>query len=68
MMVHMEIIVVSGDRSVTVRVDGSSTELLREAEGTATRLLGSTPEAPAKPPIGFTAVVSEVEHANDDAA
>ena len=66
-MVHMEIIVVSGDKSVTVRVDGSSTELLREAEGTATRLLGNAPDVPAKPPIGFTAV-AEVERADDDAA
>lgn len=57
----MRITVVNGDRSVEVRVKGSSPEVMKEAEALATRLL-TTPNAEVvpKPPIGFGVQVKEV--------
>jgi hypothetical protein len=58
----MRITVVSGERSVFVRIKGSGPKKLAKAEATARRLLAATPEPPAKPPIGFT-LTSDTEHA-----
>lgn len=60
----MQITVTSGDKSVSVVIDGATPELLTQAEAVASRLLAGAPAPSPKPPIGF-AVVSETEQADD---
>ena len=42
-----------GDPEVTIDIDGSAPELLRQAEQAALQLLGEAPEKPAKPSFGY---------------
>lgn len=60
----MQITVTSGDKSVSVTIEGASEALLAQAEQVASRLLAGAPAPAAKPPIGFS-VVAETEQADD---
>lgn len=52
----MKVVVVSGERQVSISAKGNSPKLLRKMEATANRLLTAGPE-PAKPqPFGFSCV------------
>lgn len=58
----MKITVVSGDRSVVVKVKGNSPRTMKKAEALATRLLSAGPATPPKSPVGFTgATLSDTE-------
>lgn len=56
----MKISVISGERTVTIKVNGRTPELLAQAEAAALRLLAATPEPPATPPFGF-AITADTE-------
>lgn len=58
----MRISVTSGDRTVCIKIKGSSPELIADVEAAARRLLASTPEHPARQPFGF-ALTSDAEAA-----
>lgn len=60
----MQITVTSGDKSVSVTIEGASEALLAQAEQVASRLLAGAPAPASKPPIGFS-VVAETEQADD---
>ena len=50
----MKISVTSGERTVTIKVNGRAPELLAQAEAAALRLLAATPEPAPTQPFGFT--------------
>lgn len=52
----MRTITSRGDHAVTVEVDGDSPKLLRQAEETASRLLGDPLPKRERQSFGFTAV------------
>lgn len=56
----MKIVVVSGERQVSITAKGASPKLLREMEAVAVRLLAAGPEPPKPKPVGFTCT-SETE-------
>lgn len=57
----MRLTVVSGERSVHVKVKGNGRKKLQQAEATARRLLNATPQPEPKKPIGFSAVADTEE-------
>lgn len=61
----MRITVVSGDRSVVVKVKGHSAKALARAEAAAGRLLRVGPEVATPAPFGY-AVTTDHEPANQD--
>lgn len=54
-MERVRISVHSGERSVHIKIKGSSAKLLALAEDAARRLLQATPEPTVAQPFGFTA-------------
>lgn len=50
----MKIVVVSGEKQVSISAKGASPKLLAEMEQVAVRLLDTAPEAPKKQPFGFS--------------
>ena len=61
----MKVVVVSGERQVSISLKGSSPKLLREVEATAARLLALGPEPPKPLPVGFT-LISETALATEE--
>ena len=61
----MKVVVVSGERQVSISIKGNSPKKLQMAEETAQRLLAIGPE-PAKPfPVGFS-LAAETERSEEE--
>jgi hypothetical protein len=61
----MKVVVVSGERQVSISAKGNSPKMLREMEATANRLLKAGPE-PAKPQAFGFSCVSETQIAAEE--